>query len=46
MLERMIELCLPDSPPVFIFRMGRRVFTSMRIPRRVLMRESASAPPW
>ena len=35
----------PDSPPVFIFKMGRRVFTSMRIPRRVLMRERASAPP-
>ena len=34
----------PDSPPVFIFRIGRRVFTSMRIPRRVLMRDSASAP--
>ena len=22
----------PDNPPVFIFKMGRRVFTSMRIP--------------
>ena len=34
----------PDRPPVFIFKMGRRVFTSMRIPRMVLMRETASAP--
>ena len=34
----------PDRPPVFIFRMGRWVFTSMRIPRRVLMRDTASAP--
>ena len=29
---------------MFIFKMGRRVFTSMRIPRRVLMRDRASAP--
>ena len=34
----------PERPPVFIFRMGRRVFTSMRIPRMVLMRLMASAP--
>ena len=34
----------PDRPPVFIFKMGRRVFTSIRIPRMVLMREMASAP--
>ena len=34
----------PDRPPVFIFKMGRRVFTSMRIPRMVLMRLMASAP--
>ena len=34
----------PDRPPVFIFSTGRRVFTSMRIPRRVLMSERASAP--
>ena len=34
----------PDRPPVFIFSTGCRVFTSMRIPRRVLMSERASAP--
>ena len=34
----------PERPPVFIFRMGRRVFTSMRMPRMVLMRLMASAP--
>jgi hypothetical protein len=34
----------PERPPVFIFKMGRRVCTSIRIPRSVLMRERASAP--
>ena len=34
----------PDRPPVFIFRMGLRVATSMRIPRRVLISDRASAP--
>ena len=34
----------PDRPPVFIFKIGRRVFTSIRIPRMVLMRDRASAP--
>ena len=34
----------PDRPPVFIFKTGRRVLVSMRIPRRVLMRDRASAP--
>ena len=34
----------PDRPPVFIFRMGRRVLGSIRIPRMVLIRLMASAP--
>ena len=34
----------PDRPPVFIFKTGRRVFTSIRIPRMVLIRDRASAP--
>ena len=34
----------PERPPVLFLRTGRRVLMSIRIPRRVLISETASAP--